>query len=103
MVTVLNLMGHEAEGAYSADEALARAEGFRPELVLLDLNMPGDDGYATIKRLRALFGNGLFVAAMTGYGQASDREATARAGFQAHLTKPIDAGQIEALLQQAQS
>jgi PAS domain S-box-containing protein len=103
MVTVLNLMGHEAEGAYSADEALARAEGFRPDLVLLDLNMPGDDGYATIKRLRAMFGNGLFVAAMTGYGQASDREATARAGFQAHLTKPIDAGQIEALLQQAQA
>ena len=103
MVTVLNLMGHEAEGAYGADEALARAEQFRPELVLLDLNMPGDDGYATIKRLRAMFGSGLFVAAMTGYGQASDREATARAGFQAHLTKPIDAGQIEALLQQAQS
>ena len=103
MVTVLNLMGHEAEGAYSADEALARAEQFRPDLVLLDLNMPGDDGYATIKRLRALFGDGLFVAAMTGYGQASDREATARAGFQAHLTKPIDAGQVDALLQQARS
>jgi PAS domain S-box-containing protein len=102
MVTVLGLMGHQAEGAYSADEALARAEHFRPDLVLLDLNMPGDDGYAAIKRLRTLCGNGLFVAAMTGYGQASDREATARAGFQAHLTKPIDATQIEALLRQAQ-
>jgi PAS domain S-box-containing protein len=102
MVTVLGLMGHDAEGAYSADEALARAEHFRPDLVLLDLNMPGDDGYAAIKRLRALCGNELFVAAMTGYGQASDREATARAGFQAHLTKPIDTTQIEALLRQAQ-
>ena len=102
MVTVLGLMGHTAEGAYSADEALARAQQFQPDLVLLDLNMPGDDGYAAIKRLRSLCGEALFVAAMTGYGQASDREATARAGFQAHLTKPIDAAQIEALLRQVQ-
>jgi len=101
MVTMLHLMGHAAEGAYSAGDALARAERFRPELVLLDLNMPGDDGYTAIKRLRAQCGDTLFVAAMTGYGQASDREATARAGFQAHLTKPIDAAQIEALLRQA--
>ena len=101
MVTMLHLMGHSAEGAYSADDALARAERLRPELVLLDLNMPGDDGYTAIKRLRALCGETLFVAAMTGYGQASDREATARAGFQAHLTKPIDGAQIEALLAQA--
>jgi PAS domain S-box-containing protein len=102
MVTVLGLMGHQAEGAYSADEALARAAQFKPDLVLLDLNMPGDDGYAAIRRLRALCGEELVVAAMTGYGQASDREATARAGFQAHLTKPIDAAQVEALLRQVQ-
>ena len=102
MVTVLGLMGHHAEGAYDADEALECAARFRPEIVLLDLNMPGDDGYTAIKRLRTLCGDGLFVAAMTGYGQASDRDATARAGFQAHLTKPIDAAQIEALLRQVQ-
>jgi PAS domain S-box-containing protein len=98
MVTVLGLLGHRAEGAYSADEALAQAERFRPEVVLLDLNMPGDDGFAAIKRLRALYGDELYVAAMTGYGQPSDREATLRAGFQAHLIKPVDADQLEQLL-----
>jgi CheY-like chemotaxis protein len=98
MVTVLGLMGHQSEGAYDADEALARAAAFRPEIILLDLNMPGDDGYAAIKRLRALCGDRVLIAAMTGYGQASDRQATARAGFQAHLTKPVDAAQLEALM-----
>ena len=80
MVTMLDLLGHVALGAYSGSQGLAEAETFGPDLVLLDLNMPDMDGFAVVRRLRERFGDRLTIAAMTGYGRQGDRQATRRPG-----------------------
>ncbi len=101
MVQVLQLLGHEARGAYGADEGVRVAEAFRPGIVLLDLNMPDGDGYSVMRRLRAQASEPLYIAAMTGYGQASDRRRTREAGFEAHLTKPVDPDRLRDVLARA--
>ncbi len=101
MVYVLQLLGHDARGAYGAEHAVRVAESFRPGIVLLDLNMPDGDGFSVMQRLRAQSSEPLYVAAMTGYGQASDRQRTLEAGFQAHLTKPVAADRLREILRAA--
>ena len=103
MVAVLRLLGHDARAAYDATEALHAAETFLPQLALLDLNMPGDDGFTTLRWLREnpLHAK-LYAAAMTGYGQKADRDNTGAAGFDVHLTKPVDIGQLRDVLRTAQ-
>ena len=98
MVTMLNLLGHVAQGAYSGTQGLAEAGTFGPDVVLLDLNMPDLDGFAVVRRLRERFGTDLVVAAMTGYGRQGDRRATLETGFDAHLTKPIGLEQLQRVL-----
>ncbi len=98
MVELLGTFGHSARCAYDADQALAVAAAFEPVVVLLDLNMPGGDGFSVLERLRAMDRPPSFVAAMTGYGQPRDRERTLAAGFRAHLTKPVDPARLEALM-----
>jgi PAS domain S-box-containing protein len=89
MALLLRQMGHAAEAAYTAREAVTLARQSSPQLVLLDLNMPGEDGYQAIGALRAACEQATCIVAMTGYGQHADRERTARAGFDDHLTKPV--------------
>jgi PAS domain S-box-containing protein len=102
MVRLLELLGHEARAAYDAEEALRVADVFLPELALLDLNLPDADGFAVLKWLRARPALGdLYAAAMTGYGQRTDREGTVAAGFDAHLTKPVDVQQLREVLRSA--
>jgi CheY-like chemotaxis protein len=99
MVEVLKLLGQDARAAYDAREAQGLAEKFLPQVVLLDLNMPDADGFSVLRRLRYLPGlENLYVAAMTGYAQKSDRENTLAAGFDAHLTKPVDVEQLREVL-----
>jgi PAS domain S-box-containing protein len=95
MVMLLEQLGHEAHAAYGAEQALAAVGETDPTLVLLDLNMPGQNGFEAIGRLRAATAHTLCVAAMTGYGQRGDRERTREAGFDEHLTKPVS---LDALL-----
>jgi PAS domain S-box-containing protein len=102
MVNVLELLGCEARAAYGGEQALRVADQFHPQVVLLDLNMPDADGYSVMQRLRERPGLGpMVVAAMTGYGQKTDRENTLAAGFQAHLTKPVDVEQLRRLMNSA--
>jgi PAS domain S-box-containing protein len=98
MVAVLQLLGHDACVAHGAVEALGRAQAFRPEVVLLDLNLPDGDGYTVMRRLRAQSAEPICIAAMTGHGQESDRKRTLDAGFQAHLTKPVDVAALRRVL-----
>jgi CheY-like chemotaxis protein len=99
MVELLRLMGHEARAAYRAQEAVRHAEAFGPDVVLLDLNMPETDGYAILRALRAHPRlSRAFVSAMTGYGQQADRELTLAAGFDAHLTKPVNLVELREVL-----
>lgn len=88
---LLQLEGHETQAVHSSQEALARIEAFRPDFALLDIGLPGIDGYELLQRLKALpaLSATRFVA-VTGYGRAGDRERIRRVGFDAHLVKPVN-------------
>lgn len=99
---VLRLLGNQVECAYDGDTGIALARRFRPHMILLDLAMPGIDGYETRKRLRADGDTGgAFMVAMTGFGNEDDKRRTHAAGFDAHLTKPVELDALVALLAEA--
>jgi len=104
LVSLIGALGHDASAAYSLPEAMAAADTLNPTVALLDLSMPDNDGFFILARLRERPGlERVYAAAVTGYGQASDRARTQAAGFDAHLTKPVDVGQLEALLVSARA
>jgi PAS domain S-box-containing protein len=94
---LLRLHRHEVQVAHDGLAALAAAPGFAPDVVLLDLGMPKLGGLEVAVRLRDDGSRALLVA-LTGFGQADDRARTAAAGFDHHLTKPVDPQQLLALL-----
>jgi DNA-binding response OmpR family regulator len=88
---MLTLSGHTVGIARDGKEALAYAVEFLPEVVLLDVGLPLMDGYEVARRLRELPQvRGARLIALTGYGQASDRQRGREAGFDDHLLKPVD-------------
>jgi len=96
---VLKARGHETRVAHDAPAALGLAESFNPDVAILDLGLPVMDGYELAERLRQLPGlSHIQLVALTGYGQASDREKTRAAGFHHHLVKPIDVEAVEAVI-----
>ncbi|HYE36139.1 chemotaxis protein CheB [Methylocaldum sp.] len=96
---LLQLEGHEVQTAYDGPDAVEAAKTFHPQIVLLDIGLPGLDGYEVARRLRALpeLGTPLLVA-MTGYGQAEDHDRSQAAGFDEHLVKPVAPDQIKSLV-----
>jgi CheY-like chemotaxis protein len=83
--------GGQARTAYDAETGLRAARDFQPDAILLDIGMPGTDGYETCRRLRAEHGGQrLFIVAVTGWGQEHDKSRALSAGFDAHVTKPAD-------------
>jgi CheY-like chemotaxis protein len=92
---LLGSLGHETAVANDGAQALKLAVDFRPDLVFLDIGMPGMDGYEVARRLRALRTNPPFrIVAVTGWGQESDRQRSREAGFDLHLVKPVDAASL---------
>jgi PAS domain S-box-containing protein len=91
--------GHEVRVAHDGPEALGLAGEFRPEVVLLDIGMPGMDGYEVAKRMRDR-GDlaGARIIALTGWGQEADRHRSREAGFDHHLVKPVDPEILSGLL-----
>jgi signal transduction histidine kinase len=83
-------MGGEARVAYDGESAIAMLHEYEPEVVLLDIGMPGLDGYETCQRIRRVLGSRVVLVALTGFGQEQDKEKATRSGFDAHLTKPAD-------------
>jgi CheY-like chemotaxis protein len=96
------LLGYEVAGAGDGREALEVARSFRPQIVLLDLGLPIMDGFEVARALRndPQFKD-VFIAALTGWGAEGDRRRTAEAGFDAHLTKPVELPALEATLAQS--
>jgi CheY-like chemotaxis protein len=85
--------------AHDGPAALELAKTCRPDLVFLDIGMPGMDGYEVARRLRKTAGlEKIVLAALTGWGQQEDRRRTAEAGFDHHLVKPPEAKALEGLL-----
>jgi len=96
---LLKLAGAEAEAAYDGPAALAVVAIRRPQIVLLDLGMPGMDGYTVASRIRQDPRNrDLILIAMTGFGREEDRKRSAGAGFNDHLTKPADLKVLQSLI-----
>jgi PAS domain S-box-containing protein len=98
--------GHEVKTAYDVSQALALAEGFRPEVAILDIGLPVMDGYTLGRELRArLVSAPPVLVALTGYGQEQDLRRSAEAGFTSHLVKPVDVEGlihlVDALVRQA--
>jgi len=95
----LRIEGHDTDLAYSGEEALTLAVARRPDAVVLDLALPGIDGYEVARRLRAQAGfERVCFIAMTGFGAPADRERARLAGFDHHMVKPIDYGVFSKLL-----
>ncbi len=90
---ILQRNGHDVRLAYDGPAAVAAAQEHRPEFVLLDIGLPGMDGYEVARRLRQDENlRGLKLIAVSGYGQESDRRRSQEAGFDEHLVKPVDPG-----------
>lgn len=91
LADLLRLHGDEVETAYDGLAAVEAAERFRPAVVLLDLGMPKLDGFAACRRIREQpWGQDMVVIAQTGWGGEEDRQRSEKAGFDAHLVKPVD-------------
>ncbi|HET6879163.1 MAG TPA: ATP-binding protein [Pirellulales bacterium] len=91
--------GHEVRTAHDGPTALELAGSYQPDLVLVDIGLPGMDGYEVARRLRAEIGlANAVLAALTGYGQEEDRQRSEEAGFDQHLIKPIRTETLSKLL-----
>ncbi|MGA2344192.1 MAG: ATP-binding protein, partial [Steroidobacteraceae bacterium] len=99
---LLELDGHEVEAALSSADALARMHAFKPQVVLLDIGLPQMDGYEVARRIRAAPElAGVRLIALTGYGQAEDKERAKSCGFDDHLIKPVDYSALQRALKRS--
>jgi signal transduction histidine kinase len=108
LANLLGLDGHEVRTAANGFLALDAAPAFQPEVAVLDIGMPGLDGYELARRIRAQsWGHSMVLVALTGWGQESDRRRSREAGFDSHWVKPLDvdnfARYIEGLFEQPES
>jgi len=88
---LLKMTGHEVHTAYDGEEAIVAAEMFKPEVVLLDIGMPKLNGYDACRRIRGQpWGKGIYLVALTGWGQEDDRRRTEEVGFNHHMVKPVE-------------
>ena len=99
MARLLKLLGHDVRIAHDGPAALEAARSFRPEFVLLDIGLPGMDGYevATGSRQEESCAGAVLIA-VSGYGQEEDRRRSKEAGFDHHLVKPVDHDALLTLL-----
>jgi signal transduction histidine kinase/ActR/RegA family two-component response regulator len=104
LAAILEIMGARTSVAYDGEDALAKAAGLQPSIAILDIGMPRMDGYELARRLRAdPQHDGLALVALTGWGQDSDRERIASAGFDRHLLKPVDIAELTQTLSRLSS
>ena len=87
---ILSLFGHEVRVAYDGAAAIRLADEFRPRVAVLDIGMPGTNGYDVARALRERHSAGITLVALTGWGQDSDRRRALDAGFDYQLAKPVD-------------
>jgi CheY-like chemotaxis protein len=99
LAKILRITGHDAKTAHNGLEALETAVAFNPEVVFLDIGLPDLDGHEVARRMRAetSLRNAMLVA-LTGWGSEDDKQRSREAGFDFHLTKPVEVTTIEKLL-----
>lgn len=97
---MLKIMGNDVRTAHDGLEAIEQAADYRPHVILLDLGMPKLNGYDVCRRIREQdWGSDMMIIALTGWGQAEDRQRTKEAGFDHHLVKPVDVAKLNELLE----
>ncbi|MDB5936529.1 MAG: rcsC [Massilia sp.] len=96
---LLELAGHVVHSAHNGQDALAACDAFAPDVVFLDIGLPGMSGYEVTRHLRADAQHcKITLVALTGWGTGEDRNRAQSAGFDHHLTKPFDLAKMEGLL-----
>lgn len=104
LAMLLKLFGHETRVAHTGQRALQMAVAEKPDAVVLDIGLPGMDGYQVAERIRQHEElAGVRLIAVSGYGQESDRRRSAEAGFNHHLVKPVDPAKLQDLLSQEEA
>jgi PAS domain S-box-containing protein len=99
LTILLSLAGHETHTAYDGPEAIEAATTFKPDVVLLDIGLPKLNGYEVARKIREEpWGKAMVLVALTGWGQEEDRRRSREAGFDHHLTKPVDPIELSKLL-----
>ena len=99
LAMVVEMGGHEVHLAHDGASALRIAVAQQPAVVFLDIGMPGMSGYETASKLRALPGwRNRTLVALTGWGSEEDRARSLAAGFDVHLTKPVDLSEVQRML-----
>jgi signal transduction histidine kinase len=100
LATLLQMLGHDVRAAYDGEAGLRLAKQFSPDIVLLDIGLPRLSGLEAAQRIRHDLGlRDTLLIAMTGYGQEEDKRRSREAGFNAHLVKPVDFGELQKLLE----
>jgi CheY-like chemotaxis protein len=102
LAALLKALGHQVHAVYDGAAAIEVANTVRPEVVLLDLGMPGMDGFEVCRQLRRQsWGKTTLIVALTGWGQEGDRVRTEDAGFDHHIIKPAELNRLTRLLHAA--
>ena len=101
--TLLTLKGYDVAGLTGGEGLLEAIEGGNPDLVLMDIQLPGKDGFALLREIRASPFGTVRVIALTAHAMAGDRERALQAGFDGYITKPIDVKSFPDLVQRALS
>ena len=100
LAELLQFSGHETEVAHTGPAALTAARAFEPDVVFLDIGLPGMTGYEVAQQLRAEKGHeGIVLVALTGWGTEEDRRQAREAGFDHHLTKPVDLAEVQRIVE----
>ncbi len=100
---LLKRLGHKTQVAHDGISALATFDEFIPDIVLLDIGLPGISGYEVARRMRTRRSDGFRIVAVTGWGQAEDQKKSAEVGIDLHLVKPVDVAQLKAFLEPSSS
>jgi CheY-like chemotaxis protein len=99
LASLVRLAGHEAMIAMDGHSAIAACAGFRPNVVLLDLALPGLDGYEVCRRIRALpESEAMLIVVVSGHGQTDDKNRSIAAGANYHFLKPVDPQKLLGLI-----
>ena len=99
MAMMLSIMGHDTRTAHDGESAVATAETFLPDVVLLDIGLPKLNGYEVAQRIRGTaWGESMYLIAVTGWGQDEDRQRSTEVGLNQHMVKPVEPSALEKLL-----
>jgi two-component system, sensor histidine kinase len=100
MRELLEMEGYRVDVATDGVQGIEQALALRPSIAIVDIGLPEMDGYEVARRVRAALGDGITLVALTGYGQPDDFERATAAGFDVHLTKPVNLAELEQILAQ---